>query len=153
MNVLPLSISATFCDSVRQEIGGFKSIIGVYARRFNVRSFPHQFPKLSVYVRGTYAKYDPVSTLTIRVMNGSTTIIDHPAPDEFFRRPWKNDDENSRTFETTIVMVGEEVEKPCTLTVIAVVNGTEYLAGDLTIALFDKAALPASDKSSGAAAL
>jgi hypothetical protein len=35
-------------------------------------------------------------------------------------------------------MIGEEIAEPCTITVVAIVNGDEYLVGDLRVALSEK---------------
>lgn len=40
---------ALFCDSVRQEVSGTQSLIGVYQDQILVDSFPINFPRLTVF--------------------------------------------------------------------------------------------------------
>lgn len=136
MKVLPRSLEALFCDSVRLEQGGFKTLVGIYATTFNVKALPYRFSRLCVYVRGTFPVEDPIGSLSVKVLIGSEEITSNEAPREFFERSSKRksaDERIASSFNTTLIMSGLEVTEPCDFTVVAVLDGEEYQIGELRV--------------------
>ena len=47
----PLVAIAMFCDSIRQEVGGADTVVGVMSDNVNVPQVPGMMPRLSLYIR------------------------------------------------------------------------------------------------------
>jgi hypothetical protein len=51
-----VSAVTLFCDSMREEVGGTTSIIGVFPDNVAIEAFPANFPRLAIYTRITVTR-------------------------------------------------------------------------------------------------
>src|SRR5262245_18500679 len=56
----PIVAMALFCDSVRREIGGSDSVVGVMPDNAHVPNFPGVIPRIAIYFR---VQLDPESSI------------------------------------------------------------------------------------------
>ena len=79
-------LSTTFCDDVRQEVGGKQSLIGVYNGVMYVPQFPVTLPKL--WMLATYSTpYDePPKSLKIRILKNTEPLADLDATPEYLQQ-------------------------------------------------------------------
>jgi hypothetical protein len=68
------TVTAQFCDDVRQEIGNKFSLMGCYGTDLYVPSFPITLPKLCVFVHVRTAREHPFGRLTLRLVRGGEKL-------------------------------------------------------------------------------
>ena len=61
-------VHATYCDDIRQEVGGKLTLVGVYNGSLLVPSFPVVLPKLCLALQVVTAVSEPLKDLTFRVL-------------------------------------------------------------------------------------
>lgn len=71
MNNREPQLTALFCDSVRQEVGGTQSFIGVYQDQILFKSFPVGFSRLSVFM-SLHAYEDVFDSVAFEVFEEGT---------------------------------------------------------------------------------
>lgn len=154
---------ATFCDDVRQEIGGKITIVGVYGGELTAYGeAPIALPQLHVLVAFRNAPKDESYSLKIVVtMNGtadgvkvlSSSDIEIPAPEKDLIPP--PIDEHSTPFmelSNAVRLSPLILTEPCTITARAYLGDDEIRLGSLRVKLaaFDeyKIHLPPTDAAS-----
>lgn len=65
---------ASFCDDIRQEVGGKHSLIGCYGRALIVNKLPATLPKFCIFITLLIPSDSPLSTLTFRATSNDETI-------------------------------------------------------------------------------
>jgi hypothetical protein len=135
MNVLPASLTATFCSDIRREEGGFKTMVGIYTQVFRVQ-LPHTFPKLLVSVLGHFNFETAPKKFDFKLLLDGEELFDHPAPSEFMDGLVDSALRGGHPFaslQTSAGVEGLEVEEDCEFTVVAIVDDQEYLIGRLLV--------------------
>ena len=79
-------LQTTFCDDIRQEIGGKISLIGVYNGVLYVPQFPATLPKLWLMTTLVMPYKEPPQQMKIRVMKDSEALVDLDATKEYLRQ-------------------------------------------------------------------
>lgn len=79
-------LSTTFCDDVRQEVGGKTSLIGVYNGVMFVPQFPVTLPKLWVLATYSMPHDEPPKGLKIRVLKNTEPLADLDATPEYLQQ-------------------------------------------------------------------
>ena len=79
-------LSTTFCDDIRQEVGGKQSFIGVYNTVMYVPTFPVTLPKLCVVAIYTTPSSDPPRSLKFRVLKGTEPMVDMDATPDYLKQ-------------------------------------------------------------------
>ena len=67
---------ATYCDDIRQELGGKLTLVGVYSGSLLVPSFPVILPKLCLVLQIVTAADSPLKELKIRVLMDEAVIAE-----------------------------------------------------------------------------
>ena len=57
-------VHATYCDDIRQEVGGKITLVGIYPGQCLVPSLPCTLPKLCVVMNFSATRADPITTIT-----------------------------------------------------------------------------------------
>jgi hypothetical protein len=137
---------ATFCDDVRQEIGGKITIVGVYGGELTAYGeAPIALPQLHVVVAFRNApKDEPYNLKIVVTMNGtagedkvlSSSDIEIPAPEQDLIPP-PIDEHSMRFMElSNIVRLSPLfITEPCTITVRAYLGDDEVRLGALRVKL------------------
>jgi len=68
------TVTAQFCDDVRQEIGNKFSLMGCYGTDLYVPAFPITLPKLCVFVHVRTPREQPFQRLTLRLVRGGERL-------------------------------------------------------------------------------
>lgn len=71
-------ITSIYCDDVREEVGGKRSFIGVYAGQLIVQSAPAVLPKLCVIVIISTPIDRPLTKCVIRILMDGDTLAEMP---------------------------------------------------------------------------
>jgi hypothetical protein len=79
-------LSTTFCDDVRQEVGGKQSLIGVYNGVMFVPQFPVTLPKLWLVATYSTPCEEPPKSLKLRVLKNSEPLADLDATPEYLQQ-------------------------------------------------------------------
>jgi hypothetical protein len=79
-------LSTTFCDDIRQEIGGKISLIGVYNGVMYVPQFPVTLPKLWVMTTLVTPHSEPPKSMKISVTKNSEPLVDLDATPEYLQQ-------------------------------------------------------------------
>jgi hypothetical protein len=79
-------LSTTFCDDVRQEIGGKLSLIGVYNGVMYVPQFPVTLPKLWVLATYSMPQEEPPKDLKVRILKNTEPLADLDATPEYLQQ-------------------------------------------------------------------
>ena len=69
-------VHATYCDDMRQEVGGKLTLVGVYNGSLLVPSFPVVLPKLCLALQVVTAVSEPLKDLTFRVLMDEATLAE-----------------------------------------------------------------------------
>lgn len=72
---------ATYCDDIRQELGGKLTLVGVYSGSLLVPSFPVTLPKLCLVLQIVTAADSPLKGLKIRVLMDEAVIAEGELPE------------------------------------------------------------------------
>lgn len=67
---------ATYCDDIRQELGGKLTLVGVYNSSLVVPAFPVVLPKLCLVLQIVMAADSPLKELKIRVLMDETILAE-----------------------------------------------------------------------------
>lgn len=65
----PFLAYCVFCNSVRSEVGGAVTIVGVYTDNLDVPSFPGMFPSMTIYTKMAFPMDSRPENVTISVVN------------------------------------------------------------------------------------
>jgi len=125
-----------FCDSVRSELGGFKTIVGVYAGQFNVEKFPHKFAQLSVYVKTNHAKDAFLKNASIKLFIDEQELISQDADSKFIEGINSKvfpDGCSLGTFNTRLSINNLSIDKQCVLHASITINDEETEVASLVI--------------------
>lgn len=136
MKPLSRSASIIFCDDVREETSGMKTIVGVYSTDLLVDEFPYSFPKLVAYVNFNFDLKDPINTFATKIYADNDIMIDHPAPESFIQGVVKKATAEKRvsgSLITSITLINTEIDEPCILYAVAEIDGVEYEVNRLRI--------------------
>lgn len=79
-------LSTTFCDDVRQEVGGKQSLIGVYNGVMFVPQFPATLPKLWLVAAYTTPRSKLPKRLKIRVLKNGEPLVEMDAKPEHLQQ-------------------------------------------------------------------
>ena len=79
-------LSTTFCDDIRQEIGGKISLIGVYNGVMYVPQFPVTLPKLWLMTTLVMPYKEPPHSMKIHVTKNSEPLVDLDATEEYLQQ-------------------------------------------------------------------
>ena len=79
-------LSTTFCDDVRQEVGGKLSLIGVYNAVMYVPQFPVTLPKLWVLATYFMPQEEPPKDLKVRILKNTEPLADLDATPEYLQQ-------------------------------------------------------------------
>lgn len=137
MKFLDRSATVMFCDDIRDEKSGMKTIVGIYSFEMRVDSFPYQFPKLCAYLQFLYSVENPIKSFSLKIKSGDDLIIEHPATIDFVDDSLKKTMEEGRgtsAMFTSVELRAVDIDEPCTLIAIVEIDGVEYEANRLKIA-------------------
>lgn len=79
-------LSTTFCDDIRQEVGGKISLIGVYNGVMYVPQFPVTLPKLWIMATLVTPHSEPPKSMKIRVTKNAEPLVDLDATPEYLQQ-------------------------------------------------------------------
>lgn len=136
MNVYDRSAVAIFCDDVREEKRGKKTIVGVYSFEVDVDNFPYTFPRLCVYSQFVYSTDKPIERFSLKLYSDGELLMDHPAPEAFIKSSREMSIAQGRpttALFTAIEMISVEVSEPSVMIAVMEVDGEEYHAGRLAV--------------------
>ena len=74
-------VHTTFCDDIRQEIGGKLSFIGIYGTTLYAQSFPLTLPKLCLAINVVTPSSHPLRKLVVRVFKDDE-LLSESQPDQ-----------------------------------------------------------------------
>lgn len=124
-------LSTTFCDDVRQEIGGKQSLIGVYNTVMYVPQFPVTLPKLWVVAAYTTPVNEPPASLKVRVLKNDVPLVDMDATPEHLQQiansrepvvPMPDGVPRVITSHMQVCFSPLVIEEPCFLRVVAMTD-------------------------------
>ena len=140
--VIPRSLSGIFCDDIRQEIRGKRTLVGCYTGTMEVSDFPVVLPKLCIVaiVQGSTDK--PFRNIKLVVLKDDEQLLEGqlPVPDA------PNASANAmQRFDVQFVLSPFNVDAPCTLRVRAHVDDEEIRGLALTICKVSESRLAEDD--------
>jgi hypothetical protein len=127
-------LSTTYCDDVRQEVGGKLSLIGVYNGVMYVPQFPVTLPKLWIVATFVASKDEPPKSLKFRVFKNNEPLADLDATPEHLQQlahapePAVPLPEGSRSVistQTQVCFTPLLIDAPCMLRVAAITENGE----------------------------
>ena len=135
-------LATTFCDDVRQEVGGKLSLIGIYDTVMYVPQFPVTLPKLWIVTAYSMSYDEPPKNLKIRVLKNSEPLADLDATPEYLQQlanaraavvPMPDDVQRAITSHTQVCFSPFVIDGPCFLRVIAITDRGEVRGRGLQI--------------------
>jgi len=127
-------LQTTFCDDIRQEVGGKISLIGVYNGVLYVPQFPATLPKLWLMTTLVMPYKEPPRQMKIRVMKDSEALVDLDATEEYLRQlanppapvvPTPSGGQRVLTSHAQVCFSPLVINEPCVLRVIATTDQGE----------------------------
>lgn len=127
-------LSTTFCDDVRQEVGGKQSLIGVYNGVMYVPQFPVTLPKLWLVATYSTPCEEPPKSLKVRVLKNSEPLADLDATPEYLQQlanarepvvPMTDDIQRVITSHMHVCFSPLVLDGPCMLRVVAITDTGE----------------------------
>lgn len=117
------SLSGIFCDDIREELHGKKSLIGCYSAIMEVSSFPITLPKLCIHAIVQTPATKPFKVVKLVVLQDDDVLAEGelPIPEQ---APAIEPNQLSR-LDVQFVFTPLTLEKPCTLRVRAHLDGVE----------------------------
>jgi len=130
-----------FCDDIRYEIGNKTTLIGLYSGEMFVSQMPSILPKLCFHVECTTSVDNPFRTMTFRISDGDTVLLEQAIPDQELAVACENllkknsPDDPLVTLSMGMNLVASPflVDKPTTVIVNVIADKEEILAGKLRI--------------------
>ena len=127
-------LSTTYCDDVRQEVGGKLSLIGVYNGVMFVPQFPVTLPKLWVLATYSMPHDEPPKDLKIRVLKNTEPLADLDATAEYLQQlanarepvvPMPDGTQRVVTSQMHVCFSPLVLDGPCILRVVAITDTGE----------------------------
>ncbi len=122
-------LSTTFCDDVRQEVGGKQSLIGVYNSVMFVPQFPVTLPKLWILAIYSTSYDEPPKSLKVRVLKNTEPLADLDATPEYLQQlansrepvvPMPDGTQRMITSHMHVCFSPLVIDGPCMLRVVAI---------------------------------
>ena len=117
------SLSGIFCDDIREELRGKKSLIGCYGGIMEVSSFPITLPKLCVHTILQTPGTRPFKVVKVFVLQDEDILAEGELP-AVEQTPSKEPNQLIR-LDVQFVFSPLTLEKPCVLRVRAHLDGEE----------------------------
>lgn len=117
------SLSGVFCDDIREELYGKKSLIGCYGAIMEVSSFPITLPKLCIHAIIQTPATRPFKIVKLFVLQDDDVLAEGELPIPA-TMPTLEPNQLSR-LDVQFVFTPLTLEKPCTLRVRAHLDGEE----------------------------
>lgn len=76
-----VTVSATYCDDIRNEVGGKISYMGVYNSDLLLSEFPAQLAKLCIQVLIQFPIETTASNITVKVTKNGESLAEIPLPE------------------------------------------------------------------------
>lgn len=135
---MAISAIALFCDDVRHEMGGQRSLIGVYESRLLGESYPFDIPELFVVTILRCPASDTPDQLAVTIHMPGVEEETFPVPEttlaELRRPDQTNEDAGQlRTLELHRRFTHLTVSHPVTISVTVQADDQEIPAGTLTL--------------------
>jgi hypothetical protein len=139
----PASVSAVYCDDIRNEVGGKLSLMGVYHNEMLFPTFPAVAPKLGVRIvlKFPFANM-PKESLSIELFKdddliGNMTFDQKglaaiPAPAADLERPAED---LNLSMQVMFMFTPFQVDAPCKMRLLAFLDGVEVKGNGLRIRL------------------
>ena len=127
-------LSTTFCDDVRQEVGGKQSLIGVYNGVMFVPQFPVTLPKLWILAIYSTPHDEPPKKLKVRVLKNTEPLADLDATPEYLQQlassrepvvPMPDGTQRVSTSHMHVCFSPLVIDGPCMLRVVAITDKGE----------------------------
>lgn len=128
-------IDVLFCDDVRTEVGGKKSLMGIYVGDMQVPQFPTRVSKFCIFATVSTPVSLPFQSMKVRVLVGEKIILDSEIPPAEIKKgqrpPTKDDvDEEDPVYMATIELAVAQLEiKETTKVRVHVETESEILKG------------------------
>lgn len=130
-----------FCDDIRQEIGQKMSMMGIYNGELHVSALPTVMPKLCIAVFCVTPIEEPFKSLTIRANSDDIILNEISIPEAdlsqmqfgISSKSTPEDPLKSMYLGVNINLMPFVIEKKQTITVSAIADGIELIAGKLRI--------------------
>jgi hypothetical protein len=140
-----------FCDDIRYEVGNKYSMTGVYSSSLIVLDAPTVLPKLCCVISCYTGLDQPFQSLSFRVKGDGSIVstMDHPESEmeimhqraqEFAARAKEGIPQQNYRLSANLVIGKYPVTSTHTVTVTAIADGEEMLAGRLWINLKEQGA-------------
>jgi hypothetical protein len=137
------SLSAIYCDDIRQEINGKASLMGVYGTEMLFPEFPVIAPKFCVHVSLRFpANQRPTESLQINLLKDDEVIGSIAIDKETLQSPRQSpatkdlpEEERILTLQGMLVFTPFSVDAPCKIKMRADFDGKELRGNGLIIRL------------------
>ena len=137
-------LATTYCDDIRQEIGGKLSLIGVYNGVMYVPQFPVTLPKL--WIKATYVcnRDDPPKSLKMRVYKNNEPVVDLDALPDYLAQlanmpesgvPLPEGTQKVISSHAQVCLSPLVLDAPCTLRIAAFIGKNEIRGVGLQVQL------------------
>lgn len=136
MKIFDRSAIALFCDDVRKEEGGTRSIIGAFPRTYRQATYPVQIPRITVFARCTYDVERPLTRFAFNLYKNDELLISHPADPKFLEaavEKCRAQNQAMGVVNTSLRMIGVSTKEECRLIASAQIDDEEYEIGSLLI--------------------
>jgi len=134
------AFTAIFCDDIREEVDGKHTLVGVYGSHLISSEFPGIVAKLGILVRANLP-LDSEEGFSIRVERGKDILVESEVSGRKRETvedwPSELDAPRHRTIDAKMVFSPIQFADMCTLRVIIIHCGNEYIAGKLHVTKMD----------------
>jgi len=137
------SLSGIFCDDIREEVRGKKSLIGCYSGVMEVSDFPITLPKLCVHAILQTPGTRPFRTVKVFVLQDEDILAEGELP-AMEQAPAQEPNQLLR-IDVQFVFSPLTLEKPCALRVRAEIDGVETRGLALEVKAKEQAGAEAID--------
>lgn len=138
MSLIPRSLSGVFCDDIREEVLGKRSLIGCYGSNMIVSEFPVTLPKLCISAILQTPGDRPFRAVHVMVLKDEETLAEGDLPLEGKFDHITNEFNLATQVlraDVQFVFSPMRIEAPCTLKVRANLDGEEVRGLALTVEL------------------
>lgn len=127
-------LSTTYCDDLRQEVGGKQSLIGVYNGVMFVQQFPVTLPKFWVVASYVVPRGEPPKSLKFRIFKDNEPLADLDAAPEYLEQlaharepvvPPPDGSQKVISTQTQVCFAPLVIDAPCVLRVTAITDKGE----------------------------
>lgn len=136
------TVSALYCDDVRQELGGKTSFMGVYNADILLPAFPATLPKFCVYSTIRLPFESPPKSIIVKVLSGDAVLGELNLPEEILSSaalPPAPDDaataDTSLQMSFLIAFAPLHIQEPTRLRLRTIIDGVEIKGNSLKIRL------------------